>query len=101
MGYPAYGEGPNWEPDGVTHQVRFYEGGGTYRQGFPPLLSPRACLRKMAALASRRPGAIHRPTGVAQQAAQIAAVLRVQGGRCRNCSPQRRQNVSFGRRNRH
>ena len=30
---------PNWEPDGVTHQVRFCEGGGTYRQGFPPLLS--------------------------------------------------------------
>ena len=30
---------PNWEPEGVTHQVRFCEGGGTYRQGFPPLLS--------------------------------------------------------------
>ena len=30
---------PNWEPDGVTHPVRFCEGGGTYRKGFPPLLS--------------------------------------------------------------
>jgi hypothetical protein len=30
---------PNREPDGVTNQVRFCEGGGTYRQGFPPLLS--------------------------------------------------------------
>ena len=29
---------------GVTHPVRFYEGGGTYPlRGFPPLLSRSAC----------------------------------------------------------
>ena len=37
-------EDSGWEPNGVTHPVRFYEGGGTYPlRGFPPLLSKSAC----------------------------------------------------------
>jgi hypothetical protein len=31
MGKPV-AEASNWEPDGVTLQVRFCEGGGTYRR---------------------------------------------------------------------
>ncbi len=36
-------EDPSWEPNGVTHPVRFYEGGGAYLRGSPPLLSKSAC----------------------------------------------------------
>jgi hypothetical protein len=36
-------EDSGWEPNGVTHPARFYEGGGTYPlRGFPPLLSKSA-----------------------------------------------------------
>jgi len=40
-------EDSGWEPNGLTHPVRFYEGGGTYPlRGFPPLLSKTArCVR--------------------------------------------------------
>jgi len=37
-------EDSGWEPNGVTHPVRFCEGGGTYPlRGCPPLLSKSAC----------------------------------------------------------
>ncbi len=37
-------EDSSWEPNGVTHPVRFYEGGGAYLlRGSPPLLSKSAC----------------------------------------------------------
>ena len=35
-------EDSSWEPNGVTHPVRFYEGGGAYLRGSPPLLSKSA-----------------------------------------------------------
>ena len=37
-------EDSSWEPNGLTHHVRFYKGGGTYPNwGFPPLLTKSAC----------------------------------------------------------
>jgi hypothetical protein len=40
----AAGVDPSWEPNGVTHHVRFYKGGGAYpARGSPPLLTKSAC----------------------------------------------------------